>query len=128
MLLAATAISTEFISACSHRSSPKKDLYQRSEKPGGGNSSELALENDMGITTAIGRHRNTSTRILVAASITRPGRPSDGGRPAAEADVARASPVKGVAFIQYYCAARAPIQRDRAKQTRVTTSSTAERT
>ena len=59
--LATSATISEFCAARSHRGSPKKDTYQRSDQPGGGNSSDDALENDIGTTTAIGRHRNKRT-------------------------------------------------------------------
>ena len=70
-VLAYQPISTEFRSAVSQRGSPRKESYQRSEKPGGGNSSELALENDIGITMSAGRHRKASTSTPLVASRTR---------------------------------------------------------
>ncbi len=66
--LEASATSAELPAARSQRGSPKNEWYQRSEKPGGGNSSEDALENDIGTTTAIGRQRNSSTAPPHSAS------------------------------------------------------------
>ena len=78
-MLDASAISAEVPAARIHLGSPKNEWYQRSDKPGGGNSSELALENDIGTTTAIGRHRNRSTPPPTTASRKRRTRGCRGG-------------------------------------------------
>ena len=66
--LAASATINEFCAARSHLGSPKNNSYHRSERPGGGNSRDDALENDIGTTTAIGRQRNSSTAPPNSAS------------------------------------------------------------
>ena len=68
--------------------SPKNDSYQRNDRPGGGNASELALENDIGTTTAIGRQRNRSTAPPKTASRKRPTRGCRRGGAAISADAA----------------------------------------
>src|SRR5258705_12218427 len=68
MVLASPASSTELVPASSQRESPKKVPYQRSDRPGGGNSSDFALENDITTTMITGRQRKASTRIETAPS------------------------------------------------------------
>src|SRR5690348_17068270 len=68
MVLASPASSTELVPASSQRESPKKVPYQRSDRPGGGNSSDFALENDIVTTMTTGRHRKASTRIETTPS------------------------------------------------------------
>ena len=74
--LEAKAISAELPAARSQRGSPKNAWYQRSDRPGGGNSRDDALENDIGTTTAIGRQRNSRTAPANSASSQRPKAPS----------------------------------------------------
>src|ERR1044072_4024296 len=68
MVLASPASSTELVPASSQRESPKKVPYQRSDRPGGGNSSDFALENDIVTTMTTGRQRKASTRIETTLS------------------------------------------------------------
>src|SRR5882757_2105568 len=50
------------------RGLPNSISYQRNEKPGGGKVSDLADENDIGITMTIGTVRNTSAITPTVAS------------------------------------------------------------
>src|SRR5262249_44640409 len=68
MVLASPASSTELVPASSQRESPKKVPYQRKLRPGGGNSSDFALENDIATTMITGRQRKASTRIETTPS------------------------------------------------------------
>src|SRR5882724_13014228 len=68
MVLASPASSTELVPASSQRSSPKNAPYQRSDRPGGGNSSDFALEKDIVTTMMTGRQRKASTRIATTPS------------------------------------------------------------
>src|SRR5512145_2603888 len=68
MELADAASASELIPASTQRSSLKKLSYQRSDRLGGGNCSDWALENDIGTTIRIGRHRKERTAIERTAS------------------------------------------------------------
>ncbi len=60
-VLDSVASSSEFLPASIQIRLPSRFSYQRNEKPGGGNSSDLASENDIGATISTGRHRKIST-------------------------------------------------------------------
>src|SRR5712692_8323816 len=68
MVLASPASSTELVPASSQTSSLKKAAYQRSDRPGGGNSSDFALEKDIATTMMTGRQRKASTRMATRPS------------------------------------------------------------
>src|SRR5688500_3549771 len=71
MLLADAASISELIPASTQRSSLKKLSYHRSDRLGGGNWRDCALENDIGTTIRIGRQRKERMAIERTASQAR---------------------------------------------------------